>query len=105
MQNYEQEIRHVVKSITEPRDADEMLAGVDKYFTTDAQIIHPMLNSPAESGRDGVKSAYKMLRVLTIGNKIDFHAVAFEKPVTRKGVERVIGLLGEPFLHCSGGLH
>lgn len=72
-----------------------------------------MLNSPAGAGRDGVKAAYKMLRVLTIGNKIDFHvsrqarrrivtadprsshqAVGFDKVVTRKGTDRVTGLLG-----------
>lgn len=62
MEDPQFDLRNVVRSITEPRLAEELLANVEKYFTEDAVIVHPMLNSPPASGREGVKAAYKMLR-------------------------------------------
>lgn len=93
MEDPQLDIRNVVRNLTEPRDAEVMLATVDKYFSPNAVIIHPMLNSPKEHGREGVKAAYKMLRVLTIGNKIDFHCCGWDRVVVRKGVEHQVGLL------------
>lgn len=98
-----------------PRDAKEILAGVDKYFAKDAIIVHPMLNSPASSGREGVKAAYKMLRVLTLNQKvrpvqgpeelrvadgllfaaqIQFNAIGFDRIVMRQGQECRTALIG-----------
>ncbi|KAM0792811.1 hypothetical protein ACM66B_002577 [Microbotryomycetes sp. NB124-2] len=93
MENPSLDLRGVVKSITEPRSADVILANVDKYFTKDAVIVHPLLNSVPRLGRDGLKSAYKMLRTLTIGNKIEFHAVAFDRVIVRHGKEKQVALL------------
>ncbi|KAK4056268.1 hypothetical protein OIO90_002711 [Microbotryomycetes sp. JL221] len=93
MENPSLDIRGVVKSITEPRSADVILANVDKYFTKDAIIVHPLLNSVPGLGREGVKSAYKMLRTLTIGNKIEFHTIGFDRIVVRKGKEKQTALL------------
>lgn len=93
MEDPQLDIRNVVRNLTEPRDADVMLATVDRYFSADARIIHPMLNSPSEHGKEGVKAAYKMLRVLTIGNKINFHCIGFDRVQVKKGVERQTGLL------------
>ncbi|ORY90637.1 hypothetical protein BCR35DRAFT_274577 [Leucosporidium creatinivorum] len=93
MEDPQFDIRNVVRSITEPREADQLLANVDRYFTSDAVIVHPMLNSPSASGRAGVKAAYKMLRVLTIGNKVDFHVVALDRIVNKKNVEHTTALL------------
>ncbi|KAL8279239.1 hypothetical protein RQP46_008276 [Phenoliferia psychrophenolica] len=87
------QIRDVVRRITEPRDARTILKHVDQYFAEDATIVHPMLNSPAKAGREGVKAAYKMLRVLTLNNHIDFHAVGFDRIVLRKGQEHQTGLI------------
>jgi len=70
-----------------------MLAAVDKYFTADATLVYPLLNSPKGSGREGVKSAYKMLRVLTYGNKINFDVVAFDRIKSIKGTEFMSGYL------------
>ncbi len=53
-----------------------------------------MLNSPAKAGREGLKAADKMLRVLTINNKITFHAVAFDKVVSKKGIQHQTALIG-----------
>lgn len=70
-----------------------MLNAVEKYFTQDATLVYPLLNSPKGSGREGVKSAYKMLRVLTYGNKINFDVVAFDRIKSIKGVEHMSGYL------------
>jgi len=70
-----------------------MLAAVDKYFTPDAQIVYPLLNSPRASGVEGVKAAYKMLRVLTYGNQIEFNVVAWDRIRNVKGVEHQSGFL------------
>ncbi|KAK4702535.1 hypothetical protein P7C70_g3687, partial [Phenoliferia sp. Uapishka_3] len=83
-----------VRALTEPRDARVILKAVDKYFSEDAVIVHPMLNSPANSGKEGVKAAYKMLRVLTLNNKITFHGVGFDRIVMRKGEEHQTGFIG-----------
>jgi hypothetical protein len=62
MEDPVQDIRRVVRALCEPRHATKMLEAVDTYFSPDAIIVHPMLNSPASQGREGVKAAYKMLR-------------------------------------------
>ncbi|KAM0746940.1 hypothetical protein T439DRAFT_318178 [Meredithblackwellia eburnea MCA 4105] len=93
MQDPTNDIRDVVRSITEPRDAPLILLNVDKYFSQDSVIVHPMLNSPAKAGREGVKSAYKMLRVLTYNNQITFHTVAFDRISRTKNAELQTGLL------------
>lgn len=62
MQDPLNEIRAVIRSVTEPISSSEILTNVEKYFHVEATIVHPMLNSPAGAGREGVKSAYKMLR-------------------------------------------
>jgi len=73
------EIREVVKSITQPHDASEIARNVDIYFTDDAYIEHPMLNQPPGTGKEGLKNIYTMLRCLTMGNRIEFHSVAWGK--------------------------
>ncbi|GAA6012543.1 hypothetical protein JCM10207_009035 [Rhodosporidiobolus poonsookiae] len=93
MENPSQDIRRVVRELAEPASAEAMLAAVDKYFTPDAQIVYPVFNSPKASGREGVKAGYKMLRVLSYGNKIEFHAVAFDQVTVEKGLERMKGFL------------
>jgi hypothetical protein len=74
MEDPQFDLRNVVRSITEPRSAETLLSNVDRYFTEDAVIIHPMLNSPAAAGREGVKAAYKMLRGERRGGRSDAEA-------------------------------
>ncbi|GAA6043056.1 hypothetical protein JCM8097_005137 [Rhodosporidiobolus ruineniae] len=93
MQNPNAEIRRVVRELAEPDDSQQMLAAVEKYFAPDAQIFYPVFNSPKAAGIEGVKSAYKMLRVLTYGNNIDFHMVAFDLITVDKGVEKMKGAI------------
>ncbi|SCV72515.1 BQ2448_4052 [Microbotryum intermedium] len=81
------EIRNVVRKITEPRESAKILASVDRYFSDDSVIVHPMLNSPRAQRKDGVKAAYRMLRALTLNNRIEFHAVAFGEVSKKKGGE------------------
>ncbi|KAH9808889.1 hypothetical protein DFH28DRAFT_1134648 [Melampsora americana] len=83
------EIEDVVRSVTEPYEASVIAANIDKYFTRDAQIFHPFINQPysKENGREDLKGIYKMLRVQTIDNKIDFHAVMFNEDKTRGTIE------------------
>ncbi|TNY23386.1 hypothetical protein DMC30DRAFT_414255 [Rhodotorula diobovata] len=97
MDNPATDVRRVVRELCCPEDANEMLAAVDKYFTEDATFVYPLLNTPPAAGRDGVKAAYKMLRVLSYGQRFDFHAVAFDRITSdNKGVERMKG-----FLDCT----
>ncbi|BGP22262.1 hypothetical protein Rt10032_c07g3261 [Rhodotorula toruloides] len=93
MENPVNDIRRVVSELCEPDDAREMVAAVDKYFADDARFIYPLLNSPKGSGKEGVKAAYKMLRVLSYGQKFTFHAVGFDRKTISKGVERQKGFL------------
>ncbi|GAA5841432.1 hypothetical protein JCM9279_000652 [Rhodotorula babjevae] len=88
MDNPTTDIRRAVLECTMPSDANEMLAAVDKYFTDDAVFIYPLLNSPPAAGRDGVKAAYKMLRVLSYGQRFDFHSVAADRIYVEKGIEK-----------------
>lgn len=83
------EIKDVVRSITEPYEAGVIVANIDKYFTRDAQIFHPFINQPygKDNGREDLKGIYKMLRVQTINNKIDFHAVMFNEDKTQGTLE------------------
>ncbi|GAA5885152.1 hypothetical protein JCM3774_006327 [Rhodotorula dairenensis] len=90
------DVPRVVRELCEPVDANEMTAAVDKYFADDAVFVYPLLNSPPEVGRAGVKAAYKMLRVLSYGQSFDFHAVAFDEPYTENGKEYMKG-----FLDCT----
>ncbi|SGY68853.1 BQ5605_C004g02924 [Microbotryum silenes-dioicae] len=95
MENPASEIRNVVRKITEPRESAKILASVDRYFSDDSVIVHPMLNSPRAQGKHGVKAAYRMLRALTLNNKIEYHAVAFEDVTKSKGGETRACLIGE----------
>ncbi|GAA5979359.1 hypothetical protein JCM10908_002894 [Rhodotorula pacifica] len=90
------DVPRVVRELCEPVDANEMTAAVDKYFAEDAVFVYPLFNSPPEVGREGVRAAYKMLRVLSYGQKFDFHAVAFDEPFTENGHEYMKG-----FLDCT----
>ncbi|GAA5938933.1 hypothetical protein JCM1841_002611 [Sporobolomyces salmonicolor] len=87
------DIRNVVRELCEPAKASDMLNAVDRYFASDAQIVYPLLNSPKRAGIEGIKSVYKMLRVLTYDNKLDFHVVAFDRINVKKGIEYQSGLL------------
>ncbi|BGP13380.1 hypothetical protein JCM10213v2_001299 [Rhodosporidiobolus nylandii] len=93
MDSPQQEIRRVVRELCESPNANEILAAVDKYFAPDAQIIYPLFNSPKASGIEGVKAGYKMLRVLTYGQKVEFHAVGFDRIHVEKGIEKMKGFI------------
>ncbi|GAA5871129.1 hypothetical protein JCM16303_001700 [Sporobolomyces ruberrimus] len=93
MQSPQNELRRVVRELVESERSVDMLAAVDKYFAKDAQIIYPLFNSPRASGVEGVKAAYKMLRVLTYGNRMELNVLAFDRIRTIKGVEHQSGFL------------
>ncbi|GAA5885003.1 hypothetical protein JCM6882_007188 [Rhodosporidiobolus microsporus] len=94
MQDPQNEIRNVVRSLCEPERGSDLVNSVEKYFAPNAQIIYPLFNSPRGSGIEGVKAGYQMLRTLTYGNNVDFHAVAFDRiEVDKKGVERQTGFI------------
>ncbi|EFP86997.2 hypothetical protein PGT21_032062 [Puccinia graminis f. sp. tritici] len=84
MENPRAEIADVVRSITEPQDPETVLKNIDKYFTEDAFILHPMANQPELArGRDNLKALYYMFRKGTKDNKIHFHAVMFSEDLTQ----------------------
>ncbi|KNZ50706.1 hypothetical protein VP01_427g7 [Puccinia sorghi] len=84
MEDPRAEIQDVVRSITEPQDAEIILANIDKYFTEDAYLLHPLVNQPEFArGRDNLKALYYIFRKGTHGNKIIFHAVMFSEDLTQ----------------------
>ncbi|PLW39356.1 hypothetical protein PCANC_02102 [Puccinia coronata f. sp. avenae] len=88
MENPRTEIEDVVRSITEPQDAETVLANVDKYFTEDAYLLHPLVNQPEFArGRENLKAIYFMFRKGTFENKIHFHAVMFSEDSTQCTLE------------------
>lgn len=88
MENPRAEIQDVVRSITEPQDAETVLANIDKYFTEDAYILHPAVNQPEFArGRDNLKALYYVFRKFSFENKIIFHAVMFSEDLTQCTLE------------------
>ncbi|KAA1066685.1 hypothetical protein PGT21_022084 [Puccinia graminis f. sp. tritici] len=82
------EIKDVVRSLVEPYEAWVLASNVEKYFTEDAFILHPLLNQTrARGSREHLKGIYKILRVFTINNKIEFHAVMFNEDKTQGAIE------------------
>ncbi|KAH9808888.1 hypothetical protein DFH28DRAFT_992757 [Melampsora americana] len=89
MDNPVKEIEYVVRSITEPYEAKVLAQNIEEYFTPDAQIFHPFINQPysKDNGREDLKGIYKMLRVQSIDNKIEFHAVMFNEDQTQGTID------------------
>ncbi|KAG0146522.1 hypothetical protein CROQUDRAFT_657340 [Cronartium quercuum f. sp. fusiforme G11] len=83
MENPVNEVRDVVRGVTEPHDAAEIARNVEKYFTEDAIILHPALDLPrTPNSRDHIMGIYKWFRVNTINQKIWFNSVAFNEDFT-----------------------
>ncbi|PLW55511.1 hypothetical protein PCANC_02092 [Puccinia coronata f. sp. avenae] len=88
MENPRIEIQDVVRSITEPQDPVTVLANIDKYFTEDAYILHPLVNQPEFArGRDNLKAMYFLYRKGSFDNKIHFHAVMFSEDLNQCTLE------------------
>ncbi|KAG0146974.1 hypothetical protein CROQUDRAFT_715265 [Cronartium quercuum f. sp. fusiforme G11] len=82
------EIEDVVRSLTEPSEATAIAKNVEKYFTPSAYITHPFFNQPRTgNGRKDLVGIYRMLRVFTLNNKIEFHAVMFNGDKTQGTIE------------------
>ncbi|EGG01730.1 uncharacterized protein MELLADRAFT_110778 [Melampsora larici-populina 98AG31] len=64
MDNPVAEIEDVVRCITEPADASIIVKNVEKYFTHDARIYHPLFNQPysQENSLEDLKGIYAMLQ-------------------------------------------
>lgn len=84
MNNPLKEVENVIRSLTEPHKASTMAAAVEKYFTEDAVLYHPFFRV---KGRDGIKGIYKILRMGTVDQKIEFHAVMFNEDKTEATVD------------------
>lgn len=100
----ENQIRDVVRSITEPPEAGTILANLDKYFSEDAFIVHPLIIQPEFArGKEFLKGIYKWFRVGTINNKITFHAVMFNEEKTQCALEltEYVELRPFPMSYCS----
>ncbi|PLW42408.1 hypothetical protein PCANC_09890 [Puccinia coronata f. sp. avenae] len=96
------ELADVVRSITEPYTAKEITDNVEKYFTKDAFIQYPMFNQPhTPHGKENLKGLYKLLRVFTINNKIEFHAIMFSQDRLKATVDLSEGVQSRffPSLH------
>ncbi|KNE97399.1 hypothetical protein PSTG_09371 [Puccinia striiformis f. sp. tritici PST-78] len=78
----------VVRMITEPYEATEIVRNVNKYFTEDAYLLYPMVNQPyTKQGKTKLIGLYKLFRVLTINNQIEFHAVMFSEDKLKAAIE------------------
>merc|ERR1712110_730852 len=88
MENPKAEIEDVVRSITEPQDVETILKNVDKYFTEDAFVLHPLGNQPqCARGKENLKAIYHIFRQVTRDNKITFHATMFNDDLTQCALE------------------
>ncbi|KAA1100388.1 hypothetical protein PGT21_036023 [Puccinia graminis f. sp. tritici] len=88
MEDPVKELPEVVRKITEPYAATEIVHNVDKYFTDDAYLLYPMINQPhTKNGKSSLKGIYKLFRVLTINNQIEFHAVMFSEDKLKATIE------------------
>ncbi|GAA94239.1 uncharacterized protein L969DRAFT_93620 [Mixia osmundae IAM 14324] len=89
MENPRNDIYDVVRSLVEPASPVVIAQNIDRYYTEDAYIDHPMLNQPhTPSSREGLKGIYTMLKVLTYGNKMEFHGDAcFNEDMTKGWLE------------------
>ncbi|KAH9821171.1 hypothetical protein DFH28DRAFT_581705 [Melampsora americana] len=85
MDNPVAEIKDVVRSITEPADASIIVKNVEKYFTHDARIYHPLFNQPysKENSLEDLKGIYAMLRLGSKSCTIEFNSVMFNEDMTR----------------------
>ncbi|EFP85745.2 uncharacterized protein PGTG_11074 [Puccinia graminis f. sp. tritici CRL 75-36-700-3] len=62
MEDPVKELPEVVRKITEPYAATEIVHNVDKYFTDDAYLLYPMINQPhTKNGKSSLKGIYKLL--------------------------------------------
>ncbi|KAH9472814.1 hypothetical protein Pst134EA_003416 [Puccinia striiformis f. sp. tritici] len=85
----------VVRMITEPYEATEIVRNVNKYFTEDAYLLYPMVNQPyTKQGKTKLIGLYKLFRVLTINNQIEFHAVMFSEDKLKAAIELTETLQG-----------
>ncbi|EGG12891.1 uncharacterized protein MELLADRAFT_70566 [Melampsora larici-populina 98AG31] len=84
MENPVTDVENVIRSLTEPNKASTMGMNVEKYFTEDAVLYHPFFRV---TGRGGIKGIYKTLRMGTIDQKIEFHAVMFNEDKTQVTVD------------------
>ncbi|KAF8341404.1 uncharacterized protein EI90DRAFT_3012010 [Cantharellus anzutake] len=76
MEDPARQIEHVVRSLVELPTATEIVAHIDKYFTKDARILHPLFNQPlSKNGREDLKGIYKMERVLFVYEAMDIHSI------------------------------
>ncbi|PLW22577.1 hypothetical protein PCANC_04502 [Puccinia coronata f. sp. avenae] len=89
------ELPEVVRKITEPYAATEIVRNVNKYFTDDAYLLYPMINQPhTKNGKTSLMGIYKLFRVLTINNQIEFHAVMFSEDRLHATIELTETLQG-----------
>eukprot|EP00918_Siedleckia_nematoides_P069529 GHVU01151619.1.p1 GENE.GHVU01151619.1~~GHVU01151619.1.p1 ORF type:complete len:177 (-),score=13.99 GHVU01151619.1:271-801(-) len=82
------EIRDVVRGLTEPYEAKTIAVNVEKYFTENAVLKHPFVCvASASNSRDAIKGIYKILRVNSVNQKIEFHAVTFNEDKTQVALD------------------
>ncbi|OAV94949.1 hypothetical protein PTTG_06686 [Puccinia triticina 1-1 BBBD Race 1] len=88
MDNPIEELADVVRSVTEVEHTSEVFANIDRYFTEDAQLIYFNLSSIySRNGRQNLKAAYQVSRVLGFGIKIDIHEVMVNKEQTEATID------------------
>jgi len=82
------EIRDVIRALTEPYKATTLAENVEKFFTKDAILQHPFLTiSQDQNSREAIKGVYKILRVNSLDQKIQFHAVMFNEDKTQVAID------------------
>jgi len=82
------EIRDVIRGVTEPYEASTLAANVEKFYTKDAVFQHPFLTvARSPSSRDAIKGIYKILRIISLNQKIQFHAVMFNEDKTQVAID------------------
>lgn len=88
MNNPELELRQIILDLTESDDAVKHKATVDKYFTTDAEFIHPLCNLyGGPNSRESLKNIYAVYKFFTRDVQIDIQKITVDSNCTRAVIE------------------
>lgn len=88
MNNPELELRQIILDLTENDDAAKHKATVDRYFTEDAEFIHPLCTlSSGPGSRESLKSIYAVYKFFTRDIEIDIQKITVDSNCSRAVIE------------------
>ena len=88
MNNPELELRSLILTLTENDDAVTHKAAVDRYFTHDAEFVHPLCTvTSGVNSREQLKNVYAVYKFFTRDIQIDIQQITVDSSCTRAVIE------------------